>query len=195
MSRRNSLTYWMKFDILNFVCYKNAPEWFNSYLVSVKLLVAPLVEYKKNSINKFGNFALPASVTATRLIIICDMWICMYFKILIKIFVVSHFYMRILILHKLWTEHSMCLIKANMNKCKLYETASRFFRTYILKGYWLGVCHGWFHLHGLTRASRNAKKARITKWKCLANNGIRTTNLKARLWSERAINYDTRSNT
>ena len=22
-------------------------------------------------------------------------------------------------------------------------------------GYWLGVCHGWFHLHGITRATRS----------------------------------------
>ena len=25
-------------------------------------------------------------------------------------------------------------------------------------GYWLGVCHGWFHLHGLTRATRSESR-------------------------------------
>ena len=25
-------------------------------------------------------------------------------------------------------------------------------------GYWLGVCHGWFHLHGLTRPARSANR-------------------------------------
>ena len=38
------------------------------------------------------------------------------------------------------------------------------------------VCHGWFHLQGLTRAVRNASRAKITKLKILANSGMRSRN-------------------
>ena len=56
------------------------------------------------------------------------------------------------------------------------ETAAIFFsiEPWSKTGYWLGVCHGWFHFHGLARVARNAKQARITKWKILTNSGIRT---------------------
>ena len=30
-------------------------------------------------------------------------------------------------------------------------------------GYWLGVCHGWFHLHGLPLAARNGSEIYKTK--------------------------------
>ena len=36
-------------------------------------------------------------------------------------------------------------------------------------GYWLGVCHGWFHLQGLTGGVKNASWVRITKLKSLAH--------------------------
>ena len=38
----------------------------------------------------------------------------------------------------------------------------------------LCACHGLFHLYWLIRPVSHAKKARITKWKILANSGIRT---------------------
>ena len=44
-------------------------------------------------------------------------------------------------------------------------------------GYWLGVCHGWFHLQGLTGDVKNASWVRITKLKSLAHCGIRTRDL------------------
>ena len=39
------------------------------------------------------------------------------------------------------------------------ETTAMFFlyRTVIKSGYWLGVCHAWFHLHWLTRAAMSGK--------------------------------------
>ena len=44
-------------------------------------------------------------------------------------------------------------------------------------GYWLGVCHGWFHLQGLTRGVKNASRVRITKLKILVHCGIQTPDL------------------
>ena len=44
-------------------------------------------------------------------------------------------------------------------------------------GYWLGVCHGWFHLQWLTEGVKNASWVRITKLKSLAHCGIRTRDL------------------
>ena len=44
-------------------------------------------------------------------------------------------------------------------------------------GYWLGVCHGWFHLQGLTGGVKNASWVRISKFKSLAHSGIRTWDL------------------
>ena len=43
--------------------------------------------------------------------------------------------------------------------------------------YWLGVCHDWFHLQGLTRGVKNASRVRITKLKILVHYGIRTRDL------------------
>ena len=40
-------------------------------------------------------------------------------------------------------------------------------------GYRPCVWHGWFHLHRLNGATRNAKQARIRKWKLLVHSGIR----------------------
>ena len=33
--------------------------------------------------------------------------------------------------------------------------------------------HAWFHVYGLSRAARNAKQAKISKWKILVHEGIR----------------------
>ena len=41
--------------------------------------------------------------------------------------------------------------------------------------------HGRFHLYRLCRAARNAKQARITKWKSRPNSGIRSISLQ--IWS------------
>ena len=43
--------------------------------------------------------------------------------------------------------------------------------------YWLGVCHGWFHLQGLTGGVKNASWVRIIKLKSLVHCGIRTRDL------------------
>ena len=53
-----------------------------------------------------------------------------------------------------------------------------FYRVFRSKtGYWLGVCHGWFHLQGLTGGVKNASRVRITKLKSLTHCGIRTRDL------------------
>ena len=44
-------------------------------------------------------------------------------------------------------------------------------------GYWLGVCHGWFHLQGITGGEKNTSRVRITKLKILVHSGIRTGDL------------------
>ena len=33
-------------------------------------------------------------------------------------------------------------------------------------GYWLGVCHGWFHFHGLTRTGQSAKREFLMNNSC-----------------------------
>ena len=72
------------------------------------------------------------------------------------------------------------VFKADMNRCGLYKTfAILFYRTFNLNrllAWWTNVYHGWFHLHWLTRAAKNAKQAIITKWKILVHRGIRTHN-------------------
>ena len=65
-------------------------------------------------------------------------------------------------------------LKANVGPTKWTMLAQRWANVCVLSGiktmYWLGVCHGWFHLHGLTRAVRNVRQARVfTKWKILAH--------------------------
>ena len=65
-------------------------------------------------------------------------------------------------------------IKADMKSYILLQTAAIFFQFISKTGYWLRVCHGWFHLQGLHRAVRNTSRARITKWKILVHCGIRT---------------------
>ena len=55
---------------------------------------------------------------------------------------------------------------------KLKRTIKRYY-SLSKAGYRLDVCHGWFHLYWLNRAFCHAKKARITKWKLMANSGIR----------------------
>ena len=49
------------------------------------------------------------------------------------------------------------MFKAKMNSDILLQTATTFFfyPTFISKVYWIGVCHGLFHLHGLPRAVRS----------------------------------------
>ena len=47
------------------------------------------------------------------------------------------------------------MLKANMKSYIQLETAVIFFSK---TGYWLGVCYGWFHLHGLTRAARSENR-------------------------------------
>ena len=71
------------------------------------------------------------------------------------------------------------LFKANMNSYIQLQTAAIFFSIEPLSttGYWLGVCHGWFHLQGLTGGVKNANWVRITKLKSLAHRGIRTRDL------------------
>ena len=70
-------------------------------------------------------------------------------------------------------------LKANMNSYIQLRTAAIFFSIEPLSktGYWLGVCHGWFHLQGLTGSVKNASWVRITKLKSLAHSGIRTRDL------------------
>ena len=65
-------------------------------------------------------------------------------------------------------------LNADMNSDILLRTAAIFSS---IIGHWLSVCHCWFHLQVLTRAVRNASRARISKWKILAHCGIRTRDL------------------
>ena len=71
------------------------------------------------------------------------------------------------------------LIKANMNNYIQLQTAAIFLSIEPLSktGYWLGVCHGWFHSQGLTGGVKNASWVRITKLKSLPHSGIRTRDL------------------
>ena len=66
-----------------------------------------------------------------------------------------------------------------MNSYIQLQTAAIFFSIEPLSktGYWLGVCHGWLHLQGLTGSVKNASWVRITKLKSLAHCGIRTRDL------------------
>ena len=66
-----------------------------------------------------------------------------------------------------------------MNSYIQLQTAAIFFLSslYLKTGYWLGVCHGWFHLQGLTVGVKNASRVRITKLKSLTHYGIRTRDL------------------
>ena len=51
-------------------------------------------------------------------------------------------------------------LKADMNSDILLQTAAIFFSDELLSetGYWLGVCHGSFHLHGLPPAARSGSE-------------------------------------
>ena len=51
-------------------------------------------------------------------------------------------------------------IKDDMKSYIPLETATIFFLANLFSktGYWLGVCHGWFHLHELTRAARSENR-------------------------------------
>ena len=72
-------------------------------------------------------------------------------------------------------KHFLCVTKADMKRYIQCETTTIFFFEPNSKtGFWLGVCQGWFHLHGLARDSRNTKQARTTQWKAIARSGIRT---------------------
>ena len=73
--------------------------------------------------------------------------------------------------------HQVYKIKADMKSYKLLETAAISYSTFSETGYELGVCHGWFHSHGLIGAVRIASRAWITKCKILAHSGIRTRDL------------------
>ena len=56
-------------------------------------------------------------------------------------------------------------LKADMNSDILLQTAAIFFSNELLSetGYWLSVCHGWFHLHGLPQAARSGSEVYKTK--------------------------------
>ena len=66
-----------------------------------------------------------------------------------------------------------------MNSYIQLQTAAIFFSIEPLSitGYWLGVCHGWFHLQRLTGGVKNASRVRITKLKRLTHCWIRTWDL------------------
>ena len=55
--------------------------------------------------------------------------------------------------------------KADMNSDILLQTAAIFFPDELLSetGYWLSVCHGSFHLHGLPQAARSGSELYKTK--------------------------------
>ena len=74
---------------------------------------------------------------------------------------------------------NMACLKADMNSDILLKTAAIFFSVeYISQtGYWLGLCHCWFHLQGLAWAVKISSRARITKWKIFAHCRIRTRDL------------------
>ena len=65
-----------------------------------------------------------------------------------------------------WTFHKNCenwyptKFKADMNSDKGLQTAAIFFSDELLSEtwYWLGVCHGWFHLHRLPLAARSGSE-------------------------------------
>ena len=61
--------------------------------------------------------------------------------------------------------YDMSLLKANMNSDIPLQTAAIFFSDELLSetGYWLGVCHGWFHLHGIPLAARSRSEIYKTK--------------------------------
>ena len=54
----------------------------------------------------------------------------------------------------------LAYFKANMNSDIQLQTAAIFFSDELLSetGYWLGVCHGWFHLHRLPLAARSGSE-------------------------------------
>ena len=55
------------------------------------------------------------------------------------------------------TECMGSVLKADMNSDIRLQMAAIFFSDELLSatGYWLGVCHGWFHLHRLPLAARS----------------------------------------
>ena len=63
------------------------------------------------------------------------------------------------------------------------------YRTQANTGYWLGICNGWFHFYGLSRAAKNAKQANITKWKIPTNSGTRTHNIHIQRPTRYQIHY------
>ena len=52
------------------------------------------------------------------------------------------------------------ILKADMKNYIPLETAAIFFSCEPISktGYWIDVCYGWFHLHGLTRAARSENR-------------------------------------
>ena len=88
----------------------------------------------------------------------------------------------------------ICWFKSLNQILKLTWTCNGIWQPYIFSieplsktgYYWLGVCHGWFHLHCLTRAALNAKQARITKWKFLPPAELKLKTYG--LWSHNNIN-------
>ena len=83
--------------------------------------------------------------------------------------------------------------KAEMKNYILLQTAAKSFLSNLYLKQGIGsVYHGWFHLQRLPRAFRNARRARITKWKILAHCGIRTRDLplttrRRYLWATRTV--------
>ena len=85
------------------------------------------------------------------------------------------------------------LFKTNKNRCKQYKTPAIVFSIEPLSqtGYWLAVCHGQWHLHGLTRDARTGKQAELQKEKILPTSGFDPTTFG--LGSRHLILYTTRS--
>ena len=69
-----------------------------------------------------------------------------------------------------WNDASYSVFEAKMNSdISLQTTALFFFSIELLSetGYWLGVCHIWFHLHGLPQAARSgSENYKMKKFSC-----------------------------
>ena len=81
----------------------------------------------------------------------------------------------------MWRHRSCTLLIAKLNSYIPLETAQLYFfssEPFSKTGYWLGICHGWFQLHGLTRASRSENQELQNK-KLLPRGGLELTTLKS----------------
>ena len=82
------------------------------------------------------------------------------------------------------------LFKAVMKRYNWKQPPYSFYRTNIYNTVFASVCQGWFHLHGLARAARNTKQARIKHWTFLPTVGFEPGTF--RLINRRATNCATR---